>query len=307
LIGAAVVFREHDGFPQRFPPQVQALLAASRDAQLDMNPCFNLDLERNPEQVFCNVGYAGKAKPSFIIWGDSHAAALQQAIAAAAARQRVSGLIAARGGCPPLEGVSSSIFGPPTACAFSNSMVMSRIRQKDIRTVFLVARWALYAEGKQYPDDPAASQFFIWNSAAPARSLANNKAVLRDALLRTAIMLTREGRRVVIVGPVPEAGVNVPEAMAKRALLDRDFQGIGPTVSLFLDRQKFVLPLLAQASKIPGVTILYPQKQLCGKTDCRIEADGHSLYFDSDHLSLHGAKVISPIFDEIFRTPPTAQ
>jgi hypothetical protein len=41
-------------------------------------------------------------------------------------------------------------------------------------------------------------------------------------------------------------------------------------------------------------------ERLCTATRCRTAADGHALYFDDDHLSVHGARFVSPAFAAVF-------
>jgi hypothetical protein len=40
---------------------------------------------------------------------------------------------------------------------------------------------------------------------------------------------------------------------------------------------------------------------LCDDQYCYGSINGHSLYFDDDHLSEYGGKLLIPMFDQIFK------
>lgn len=50
-----------------------------------------------------------------------------------------------------------------------------------------------------------------------------------------------------------------------------------------------------------GVKILNPLPYLCDDQYCYGSMNGHSLYFDDDHLSEYGGKLLIPMFDQIFK------
>jgi hypothetical protein len=48
------------------------------------------------------------------------------------------------------------------------------------------------------------------------------------------------------------------------------------------------------------VEILQPDAVLCPGERCSVVHDGRPLYFDSHHLSLHGATLLEPMFGTVF-------
>jgi len=61
-----------------------------------------------------------------------------------------------------------------------------------------------------------------------------------------------------------------------------------------------VAPLLQELDSLPGVDVLRPEAVLCPQDRCAIVSDGRPLYFDSHHLSLHGATLLEPMFGTVF-------
>ncbi|MGH8087468.1 MAG: SGNH hydrolase domain-containing protein, partial [Stenotrophomonas sp.] len=56
--------------------------------------------------------------------------------------------------------------------------------------------------------------------------------------------------------------------------------------------------LLRIAAALPGASVWDPLPTLCPGTVCQPDADGKPLYFDGDHLSGYGNRVLLPAFRE---------
>ena len=78
-------------------------------------------------------------------------------------------------------------------------------------------------------------------------------------MIKTLVAL---GKKIVIVGPVPEIGWRVPETLARIKTTHAAFD-IRPTLKQHQDRQAFVLAELELLKKTYGVTIIYPDTALC--------------------------------------------
>ena len=90
---------------------------------------------------------------------------------------------------------------------------------------------------------------------------------------RTLSELRALGRQVVLVGPVPEVGWNVPRALAMQSHTGIQ-RTIRPTREAFHDRQAFVIETMATLGPAYGATIVLPHESLCSEELCRIESMG---------------------------------
>ena len=117
---------------------------------------------------------------------------------------------------------------------------------------------------------------------------------------RTLKALRDAGKRVVIVGPIPEVGHDVPRVLA-RQLRSGTFQDVAPTYIDFSIRQRFVLPTLRFLSGTYEATLVLPHESLCRDGVCSIDDEGNPLYSDAHHLSIAGARSLAPLFGPIFR------
>ncbi len=117
-------------------------------------------------------------------------------------------------------------------------------------------------------------------------------------VIESACRLARD-RRVYLVRPIPEMGVNVPGA----ARLMARGRSIEVSISLANYHQRHAVVWAAQdaARDRCGVKILDPLPYLCREGRCYGLKDGRPLYYDDDHLSEWGNKLLVPMFAEVFR------
>lgn len=292
------------GFPVRVDDAVRGLVAAAHDRRpLDWR-CAEVTPDDVKAGRLCRVG-SEAAAPSFVVWGDSHARVMADAIGEAAARHGRSGLLAIRSACAPLPGVRRTDHGARRQCPEFNRAVISAVEARpEIVDVILVGRWALLAEGVRYAHE-YGSTVLLADADTGVPSLPENRRVFERSLESTVERLRRAGKRVWIVASVPEVGWDVPSTLARAHRFGRDLQ-IAPTRRQFLARQAFVFATLEDLTVAAGITVLRPDTVLCPQTTCAIVVDGRPLYFDGHHLTLHGARLLEPLFESVFSgtSPP---
>ncbi|MGH6875962.1 MAG: acyltransferase family protein, partial [Rhizomicrobium sp.] len=291
--GTAAFAASTDGRPQRLRPGLQRILAEEDDHEPRIARCFFLTARDVRDRRLCHIG-AKNTRPSFLLWGDSHADAILPAVSAAAARAGRSGIFAGGAACPPLLGVTT----PMPGCRAFNDAVAALARNPQIKEVVLESRWAKYAEGSTYGDEPKGHVALIDNSCRTGNA-ANNHEVFLRGMERTVGALRDLGKKVVIVAAIPEIGWPVPAVLARRALAE-DTQAVAPRLTLYFDRQKFVLVTFARLQRQYGATILYPHRILCATGTCEIALNGIPLYRDDHHLSVLGARQLIPLMTEAF-------
>lgn len=117
-------------------------------------------------------------------------------------------------------------------------------------------------------------------------------------MIDTACRLAQD-RAVYLVRPIPEMGMDIPKTMS-RALAIGKTKEIVLSVSDYRKRHAVVLEAQDQAHKRCGVRILDPVPYLCPNGVCRSALDGRPIYYDDDHLSEFGNKLLVPMFREVF-------
>ena len=159
--------------------------------------------------------------------------------------------------------------------------------------MILDARWAKYAEGTTYGDEPEG-HIRLKDDKSAAES--DNHAVFARGLARTIAALA--GKKVIVVASVPEIGWPVPAVLARERLAAKASVS-PPSEGTYLARQKFVMATFAWLHEKDGVAIVYPHQILCRSGICAVSLNGIPLYRDEHHLSVFGARQLMPLIDAV--------
>ncbi|HEX6120882.1 MAG TPA: SGNH hydrolase domain-containing protein, partial [Dongiaceae bacterium] len=206
------------------------------------------------------------------------------------------GVFAGNMGCAPLIGVREP--RRPDCRAISEASLRLIVETPSVRTVVLAARWGWWAEGLPYKREAGAPVKLVLGEASSGAT--DNHAALAAGLEQTVAVLIAAGKRVWLVGPVPEVGYDVPRYFHLRALGLADGMNIAPSLSDFGARQAFVLGLFGDLARRYPIGTVWPHQGLCGDAGCDIVRDGHLLYADDDHLSVFGARSLAALFAPVF-------
>ena len=297
LIGVGVVYDETQGLPRRLPQDVAAVAAVGEDKPAERKRCEGIAPQAVSYARLCRIA-GNDAQPSFVFWGDSHASALMRAVAPAARKLYVEGVNASFNGCPPLIGVANQLVNE---CIPYHQAVVEVIGEHpQLKTVLLLARWARYVDPAPYRGENG-ELIFLHDAQGRATDQAENLQLLRRGAQRTLAALSDLQRRVVILGPIPEVGADVPSVMAK-ALWRTQPLHLVATRAAFNERQRAVLALFHDlADQYTNVTFVPVHDLFCDSTACEFAVAGLPLYFDGDHLAGAGAARFEPLFEALLR------
>jgi peptidoglycan/LPS O-acetylase OafA/YrhL len=279
LYGGAIALAH--GLPNRFDPIVQRLSehGPPPDYGCADQPLAVSDAPR------CRIGGPG-LRPSFVLWGDSHAAVLLPALDALARRHAVSGYSAIALGCPPFVPISAReerpdqwMFGKYNRrkCAARNEQVMRFLSAARPAAVLLAARWSVYSRGSDGIDD-----------------------INRQVFEAGVQQLRALGIRVYVVQDVPTSPSADPRSLAKAQLLGAT-RAIEGEVTPYLQRDAAFRSITTALQARGMITVIEPMDRLCDMKRCKLVDKGYPLYFDSNHLSAKGAAVVAPLFEPAMR------
>ena len=285
---------ETKGLPNRFDAKVVAIVAQEAPPPAVKDRCFGIAPKDVSVSRLCGLGAAGQPA-SFILWGDSHAEAIEPAVADIAKKHGRRGLFAGSPSCVPLVGVDR--YDVPACRTFNDRVLQMILRHKEITTVILMARWGKAAQGTAYGNE-GHGFVAIGDDEAHAQKPADNAAIFARGLKRTVDALRADGRQVLLVGPVPEIGWTVPQVLARLAQEHREHVVVAPPAKKFYEREAEVLPLFHAMAEKKGVTAVFPHDYLCKSGRCAVRKDGIPLYRDEHHLSDYGAKKLEPLLNK---------
>lgn len=293
-----------DGFRGRLPPEAAAIAAYAGDENPRRRECFG----RAPSEGLCAIGAARGERDhvAFLFWGDSHALAFMAGMDIAASLAGQSGVFAGRSACAPILDIQRKATGRD--CTTFNEHVWTWIQGRtDVPVVVLGARWTLWVEGTRYRGEAGTEVHMEWIGEPASRPLkSDNAGLVENGLNETVARIVDSGRRVILLGPVPEVGRNVPAATARQAML-----GWTPPASLTrqdysarAERTERILMRVADAYEV--VRYIPLADLFCDADHCRTtSADGQPLYRDDDHISHTAAlSVLPPRLVTIWREEP---
>jgi peptidoglycan/LPS O-acetylase OafA/YrhL len=234
--------------------------------------------------------YGGDKIVAMLI-GDSHAASIITSIETALPNNEKGFIAWTYSSCPTLFGVDRT--GHPQ-CKEFNSKALARSQTLPTGTpIIIVNRSSAYIVGNN--EDPVrARQDYISFPNETNTYNQNFTATYVDTVCKYS-----ENNPVFLLRPIPEMGVNIPLTMSRRSLLGNNLE-VTLMFTEYLKRHNVIINAQNEAKNKCKITIIDTPKYLCNKDECNSSKDGLPLYFDDDHLSERGARLLSPVFENIF-------
>jgi hypothetical protein len=251
------------GYPQRFAPATLALFAASEDFNPRRAACHGDNGAPIPYARNCIFGSPGAA-PDLAVWGDSHGAELLVPLGERLQKEGRAALQITASACPPV--LNYPVNDRPHCEAHNAQTLTGLLADPRIKTVVL------------------ATNFSGYRHHAYARMLGGYQATV--ARLRSA------GKRVVVVGPIPDLDFDPPALLGIRHAWQQSPMDIGLPVQTYRAVNQEAFSMLSRISS-SAQDMVYPQSVLCGAAVCRSYDQSQGvLYFNSNHLSLTGARLL---------------
>ena len=283
------------GWEGRLSPDIEIVAKESNNVKPRRDQCFTKSGTESPSCIY------GAGDLRAILLGDSHADAVTTALAAAVPNGLGGVMDWSYISCPTIFGVRnlSPKYESKENCAGFLNWTFGRLKgiSKDVPLV-IVNRNAVYALGHNETWENDENIPMVYFSKVYTVASAEFLQEYGRRLTETACKLS-ETRKIYLMRPIPEMGVNVPGHVVRAMAWGKKTE-----ISIGLDeyhlRNKFVWDAQDAAQRKCGVEILNPLPYLCHDGRCHGVKDGRPLYFDDDHLSEYGNKMLVPMFAKIF-------
>ncbi len=294
LIALASAGYTTGGFIKRHPEAMQELSREMLTKRAKDRRCARV----TPDEP-CRLWDGDDENRHVLLWGDSHASALRSLFRDMAEATGVSVSFSGVAACPPLVGVgrNRSRGGRNESCMAMNEAVGRRLREMRFSDVVLVARWNYYLGGEAGDGRPAKDQKYLHDALVAGGSLDQNGDVIARGLRRTLDTIVESGARAWLVMEAPYAGYDVPNRVAREIM-----RGTPPQTLFGIDMADYERRSRLMQAIIAGTTarIIKPSDRLCERGRCLAVANGKPLYYDDDHVSIHGADRLAPLFSDLF-------
>jgi len=255
----------YHGIPSRFSTTALQI-ANARNDYLFRN---DITLEQAKQGEFVDLGTIEPAdKITLLIWGDSHAMAVTPIIDDLCKRFSVRGKQATRHGEPP---VLRQVGARPDSEAFASS-VLDFIAHHQIKKVILTAHWKFYARDSTF----------------------------NERLISTVKAIRKTGAEVFVLKDVPDQGLNVPIVAALMAQYHGNPNGLGITQDAHNAANSSTMAAFDAIAALGGSVVDIALPFLNSEGIYTAVLNDRSLYTDGNHLSVSGARILSPIIEPIF-------
>lgn len=295
IISPAVGIWKLDGVNGRFEPNIEFVANESKN--------FNTERERchpNKGEVMPMCLHGGHSE-RVVVLGDSHANALISSVAAAGTSVNAGVSEWSYSGCSFVPGSKtiSGVADKNFKCNEFNTWAESRLGALPSNIpVILINRYASPAMGENYGHNPFQKPR-IFFSKIVERTTPDFLAEFTEHITQSACQLAKQ-RTVYMVRPIPEMGFNVPRALSIRMIFSQN-DDLSIPIEEYRKRNDWVWLAQNAARDQCGIKILDPIPYLCSKDRCYGSRNGRPLYYDDDHMSEFGNKLLVPMFDQVFK------
>jgi hypothetical protein len=227
----------------------------------DDNGC---NVEANFALAGCVKGDKTKL-PKFALVGDSHAAALAFELDKSFSEVGFSFLQYTKNGCP------FSLFSlniKSDNCDKYQSNYLKDFESNNVDTYIVAGRWTLYLND------------------------SDRKASILKAYAKSVAQLLSTGKRVILIYPVPEQDLDIPLTSAKAKHFDIELAQTGIKRDVIERRYSEVVSTFDSLGEHKNLTRILPTEIFCDANRCASFLAGIPLYYDDDHLSNEGAKLV---------------
>ena len=274
-----------DGYPERFPEAVKNTFVAVQPSPL-REQCHSkaravIDPEESCTYFGKNIGWG--------VIGDSHVIELSYALAESLRTHNEGVRHYSFSGCPPSYKQPDDF----SRCAhWLNSAVSDLTARDDITSVIINFRYARAFFGENT------------SSASEVRNQVSDEK--RNQMLwsfkEMIVDIASQKHQVYVMLPIPELTERMPNILSQHySFGDKSFDDIpGQSRSVYLIRNRFFLDFFSGTTFPENVTLINPIDHFCDAQMCYAVRDGIPLYFDDDHPSVSGARLmLTPVIEKI--------
>lgn len=296
LIVFGFIGQRTEGFEQRYPQKILEPINKAVSFKSNILGCWK-KLKANPDINHTCILGSDSEITSFALIGDSHAASLATSLNESASRNNLSGRNFTYSAC-------QSVLNKPNQ-QFANSLSTCEQFREDLfknlnfnavpKTLILSQRWTLMIQGEAFNNQEGGIEK---KDAAFEKAYKKSSKVsrMRD-YAETIKTLLANGKKIVLIYPIPEMGWNVPKRMLRLYSISGKITKEDASVSheVFKERNKNAYLALDNIGAHKNLIRIYPEDILCDTyiaKRCAAHLNGKPLYRDDDHLSKLGADLV---------------
>lgn len=253
--------------------------------------CF-VTPSKHPKSPMCVFG-KNKASISAIVIGDSHSNATITAIAESLPSDKGGVLFLGADGCAAMMNLSTPHF---YTCGEYNKTVLQYLSENLLGVPVIIVNHV----PNQFIHPSAKSPRVLYLDGVP-----NTDSKFADqfsAQYKARVCEIAQKRPVYIMQPIPEMGASVPQTIARAKMLHNKEIDVSVSRDSYFEDNAIMRETNQVSAELCNATVLDPVEYLCDQGKCMGSIKGRPLYYDDDHLSEYGNKLLVPMFKTIWQT-----
>jgi peptidoglycan/LPS O-acetylase OafA/YrhL len=295
FIAVGLVGIYNKGFEKRFN------MPTSLSSSFDLTPaawgCFDKPQAHTRSDWLCDIG-SKQAKPSFIVFGDSHARSMFDAFSEAGNQANKHGVYIGVSGCTAFLDIYKLHKDEiDVDCNLINKRVYEYVKANKISKVFLIGKWSWYTHG----DYDGLNGAWIGITKDSKREKALSRLAFEAGLKQTVAAYASIGVQLYIVEQVPVQRLDVKDLYYKiyasnhqddQKSVPESIRELSVSKQQHIQLQSFVSPLFKQHAQAGQLNLINFDDIFCDAEKCLIGTDKYAYYFDSNHLTTTGGRMV---------------
>lgn len=289
------------GFPKRVNESALLALAKQDDRNPREKECQASDSKWISPNDSCVMGDRNKIQ--VVLLGDSHANAIAYELGNSLEVNGIGMRQLTYDGCPPLFDVYHVDSG--SKCyLYSDAAYKFVAQNKSITHIVISLRWTAYLKGYGFNNKEGGIEYInsridvISEGKLQRNEDEKRREVLKSIYAKTIKKYMDLGRQVILVYQVPEVGWNVPKVLAKNKFFNKNTSENEITTNhkVYLERNKETNDILDGLGIHKNLIRIKPDSIMCDSfisSRCVATFNGDVFYYDDDHLSNAGARLIT--------------
>lgn len=255
--------------------------------------CFDTSMNHSAKNWGCFLG-AKKNGVDFLLFGDSHSLSLINAIDNIASEKGLSVFYTGSNGCLPFLGIQ--LVGRndqnENNCKLLNERVLEFSKQNMIKGIIFSARWAYYTNG----DYENKNYQLVTIDALGNHSLQSSINAFNKGFNQTIDEYNSLGIHVNIISQPPHQKYHPEKSYFKIAKGIADIKTFSVSRLKFEKLEKTYMEIFS--SRANEYNLYHIINNFCDEEKCYLGNSEVSYYFDEDHISNDGAKLLqAEIYD----------
>lgn len=287
LAGLAIFY--YQGVPSR----VDSLVAIADSEQNNRNPRVECIVgpSQNPTSPMCVFGN-DKEKIAAIVIGDSHSNATVTAVVEATPKELGGILFLGADGCAAMMNLSTPYF---FNCGEYNKKIIDYLETNMIGTPIILIN---HITQNMLTPSTSAPKKPVYLDNLPNTSPAFAEKFKQE--YQTQLCKLTNKHPVYVVQSIPGMNVNVPQTIVRSMMYKAEKIDVSIPLNEYYESENGIRSFMHEAINTCKAQELDPVNYLCNDTTCIGSINYRPLYYDDDHLSEFGNRLLVPMFRDIW-------